>query len=136
MCDHVVTNNHFYTLIPSIYRILTLSSIFLGFRGRTRPNLLRQETTSMMCAIRILYHLLWDENRFSDYDTIESRLLGVINGGLEYFLLLTSEIHREAWTQVLLLILARILQLQPDQVCANGWGEGGTKVVVMRNLIG
>lgn len=69
-----------------------------------------------MCAIRILYHLLADKNRLSDYDVIEGRLLGVIDGGLEYFLLLSSEIHRDAWTQVLLLILVRILQLEPDQV--------------------
>lgn len=93
--------------------------LFLGFRGRTRPNLLRQETTSVMCAIRILYHLLSDESRQSDYEVIESLLLGVINGGLEYYLLLSSEIHREAWTPVLLLILTRMLQLRPDQVkCA------------------
>lgn len=90
--------------------------LMLGFRGRTRPNLLLQETTSIICAIRILYHLLSDRNRLSDYDVIERRLLGVINGGLEYFLLLSSEIHREAWTQVLLLILTRMLQLHPDQV--------------------
>ncbi len=99
--------------------LLIILMLHLGFRGRTRPNLLRQETTSIMCAIRILYHLLSDENRSSDYDTIESRLLGVINGGLEYFVLLSSEIHREAWTPVLLLILSRILQLQSDQVCCG-----------------
>lgn len=69
-----------------------------------------------MCAVRILYHLLADENRASEYEAIESRLLGVVNGGLEYFLLLSSEVHRESWTPVMLLILIRILQLQPEQV--------------------
>lgn len=96
--------------------LLSLTDICVGFRGRTRPNLLRQETTSIMCAVRILYHLLADEKRASEYEAIESRLLGVVNGGLEYFLLLSSEVHRESWTPVVLLILIRILQLQPDQV--------------------
>lgn len=90
--------------------------LFTGFRGRTRPNLLRQETTSIMCAIRILYHLLADENRENEHDVIERRLLTLVNGGLEYFLLLSSEIHRESWTPVILLILIRLLQLQPGQV--------------------
>ena len=71
----------------------------------------------MMCAVRILYHLLADDSRSSDSEAIESRLLGVVNGGLEYFLLLSSEIHREAWTPALLLILVRILQLPATQVC-------------------
>lgn len=88
-----------------------------GFRGRTRPNLFRQETTSIMCALRILYHLLADESRISEYEAVESRLLSLVNGGLEYFLSLSSEVHREAWTQILLLILVRTLQLQPGQVC-------------------
>ena len=95
------------------------SPSILGFRGRTRPNLLRQETTSIMCAVRILYHLLADESRSSEHHDVETRLLGLVNGGLEYFLLLSSEVHREAWTPVLLLILTRFLQLQPDQVCSQ-----------------
>ena len=83
--------------------------------------MLRQETTSIVCALRILYHLLADENRAGEYDVIESRLLGIVNGGLEYFLLLSSEIHRESWTPVILLILVRILQLQPHQVSMYLW---------------
>ena len=90
--------------------------LLIGFRGRTRPNLLRQETTSVLCAIRILYHLLLDENRSSDYEAIESRLLTLVNGALEYFLLLTSEVHRESWTAVLLLMFTRMLQLNGKQV--------------------
>ncbi len=46
-----------------------------GFHGRTRPNLLRQETGSVACALRILYHMLGDEERTADYDIIETRLV-------------------------------------------------------------
>ena len=55
-------------------QILT-SSLFSGFRGRTRPNLLRQETTSLGCALRILYRMLADGERADDYLVIEERLL-------------------------------------------------------------
>ena len=51
------------------------SSLFSGFRGRTRPNLFRQETTSLGCALRILYRMLADEERADDYLVIEERLL-------------------------------------------------------------
>ena len=88
----------------------------IGFRGRTRPNLLRQETTSMSCALRILYHMLCDENRVDDRQVIEERLLDLVNGGLDYFIALSSELHRESWTPVLLLIFSRILQLPTDKV--------------------
>ena len=71
-----------------------------------------------MCALRILYHLLADESRIGDFVAIETRLLDMVNGGLEYFLLLSSEVHRESWTPVLLLNLTRMLQLKPDQVLA------------------
>ena len=70
----------------------------------------------MLCAVRILYHMLCDENRVDDYQIIEERLLDLVNGGLEYFIALTSELHRDSWTPVLLLTFARILQLPPDKV--------------------
>jgi len=69
-----------------------------------------------MCGLRILYHMLADEEREGDHKAVETRLLQLVNGGLEYFLQLTSEVHREAWTPVLLLIFVRMLQLQSQQV--------------------
>lgn len=70
-----------------------------------------------MCAMRILYHMLADEGRMEhDHELVETRLLQLVNGALEYFLQLTSEVHREAWTQVLLLLFIRMLQLHSDHV--------------------
>ena len=40
----------------------------------------------------------------------------LVESALEYFLQLTSEMHREAWTPVLLLCFTKILQLQQHQV--------------------
>ena len=70
----------------------------------------------MACAVRILYHMLGDENREDDHQVIEERLLQLVNSGFEYFLLLSSELHRESWTSVLLLIFSRILLLTTDEV--------------------
>ena len=61
--------------------------------------------------------MLTDEERMqSNSEVVESRLLQLVNGGLEYFLGFTSEVHREAWTPVLLLMFVRMLQLQSHQV--------------------
>lgn len=70
-----------------------------------------------MCAMRILYHMLADEDRMeNNQEIVEKRLLELVNGGLKYFLQLTSEVHREAWIPVLLLMFIRIMQLHSDQV--------------------
>ena len=60
--------------------------------------------------------MLGDENREDDHQVIEERLLQLVNSGFEYFLLLSSELHRESWTSVLLLIFSRILLLTTDEV--------------------
>ena len=73
----------------------------------------------MLCALRILYHMLCDENRVDDLQVIEERLLDLVNGGLDYFITLSSELHRDSWTPVLLLIFSRILQLPTDKVCRS-----------------
>ena len=71
----------------------------------------------MMCAMRLLYHMLADESRMEhDHELVQTHLLQLVNGALEYFLQLTSEVHREAWTQVLLLLFVRMLQLRSNHV--------------------
>lgn len=70
----------------------------------------------MVCALRILYQMMADESRDSDHELIESRLLKLVGGSLEYYLSLSSEIFRESWGPGLLLIFTRMLQLPSDQV--------------------
>lgn len=88
----------------------------VGFRGRTRPNLLRQESTSLICALRILYQMLADQNRWKDKELIETRLTKLVSNSLNYFVSLSSEIHRDSWMGALLLMFTGILQLPTDQV--------------------
>ncbi|XP_032451671.1 brefeldin A-inhibited guanine nucleotide-exchange protein 1 isoform X2 [Nasonia vitripennis] len=84
-----------------------------GFRGNVKPNLLKQETQSLACALRILFKMYSDESHRTDWNLVESRLVEVASEALDYFLSLSSEAHREAWTPILLLLLARILKM-PD----------------------
>ena len=59
--------------------ILLCYIVNTGFRRRTKPNLLRQETSSILTIFRILYHLLEDENRIDDYHRVEEKLLRYLN---------------------------------------------------------
>ncbi|KAK0098452.1 hypothetical protein PV326_008215 [Microctonus aethiopoides] len=82
-----------------------------GFRGTVKPNLLKQETQSLACALRILFKMYNDELHRSNWATVESRLVEISREALEYFLALPNEAHRDAWTPILLLLLNRILKM-------------------------
>uniref|UniRef100_A0A672LHV8 ARF guanine nucleotide exchange factor 2 n=1 Tax=Sinocyclocheilus grahami TaxID=75366 RepID=A0A672LHV8_SINGR len=62
-----------------------------GFKGKSKPNLLKQETSNTTV------HML------------------VCSEALAYFISLTSESHREAWTSLLLLLLTRTLRMPDDK---------------------
>lgn len=85
-----------------------------GFKGSVKPNLLKQETQSLACVLRILFKMYSDENRREDWPEVELRLINVCKEALDYFLTLQSEPHRDAWTSLLLLIMTRLLKM-PDQ---------------------
>lgn len=87
-----------------------------GFKGSVKPNLLKQETQSLACVLRILLKMYSDENRQSDWIDIEQRLINVCKEALEYFLSLQSEPHRDAWTSLLLLIMTRLLKMPDHRV--------------------
>jgi brefeldin A-inhibited guanine nucleotide-exchange protein len=85
-----------------------------GFKGSNKPNLLKQETQSLACVLRILFKMYSDENRRDDWPDVEGRLISVCKEALEYFLALQSETHRDCWTSLLLLVMTRLLKM-PDQ---------------------
>ncbi|XP_017859682.1 PREDICTED: brefeldin A-inhibited guanine nucleotide-exchange protein 1 [Drosophila arizonae] len=82
-----------------------------GFKGTVKPNLLKQETASLACVLRIFFKMYSDENRRSDWPGIEQELVQVSKEALAYYLSLQSEAHRDAWTSLLLLILTRLLKM-------------------------
>lgn len=46
-----------------------------GFRGKAKPNLLKQETQSLACLFRILFRMYNDETKRSTWKDIEDRLI-------------------------------------------------------------
>ncbi|XP_018409728.1 PREDICTED: brefeldin A-inhibited guanine nucleotide-exchange protein 1 isoform X1 [Nanorana parkeri] len=90
-----------------------------GFKGKSKPNLLKQETSSLACGLRILFRMYMDESRKSAWDEIQHRLLNVCSEALSYFLTLTSESHREAWTNLLLLFLTKVLKISDERFKAH-----------------
>ncbi|XP_068093570.1 brefeldin A-inhibited guanine nucleotide-exchange protein 1 [Hyperolius riggenbachi] len=90
-----------------------------GFKGKSKPNLLKQETSSLACGLRILFRMYMDESRKSAWDEVQQRLLNVCSEALSYFLTLTSESHREAWTNLLLLFLTKVLKISDDRFKAH-----------------
>lgn len=91
-------------------------SLPAGFKGKSKPNLLKQETSSLACGLRILFRMYMDESRVSAWEEVQQRLLNVCSEALSYFLTLTSESHREAWTNLLLLFLTKVLKISDNRV--------------------
>ncbi|KAK8729377.1 hypothetical protein OTU49_008796 [Cherax quadricarinatus] len=89
-----------------------------GFKGSVKPNLLKQETQSLACALRILFRMLADPSREEEWPQVQERLICVCRSGLEYFLSL-PESHREAWTNLILLFLTNIHKMSNDQFAAH-----------------
>ncbi|XP_067108829.1 brefeldin A-inhibited guanine nucleotide-exchange protein 1-like [Osmerus mordax] len=90
-----------------------------GFKGKSKPNLLKQETTSLACSLRVLFRMYADESRSAAWEHVQRRLLNVCGEALAYFLTLTSESHREAWTNLLLLFLTKVVKLGDDRFKAH-----------------
>ncbi|XP_037540964.1 brefeldin A-inhibited guanine nucleotide-exchange protein 2 [Nematolebias whitei] len=86
-----------------------------GFKGKSKPNLLKQETSSLACSLRILFRMYSDPKLQDSWPDIQTRLLLVCTEALSYFISLTSESHREAWNMLLMLLLTRTLRLPDDK---------------------
>nr|XP_022909344.1 brefeldin A-inhibited guanine nucleotide-exchange protein 1 [Onthophagus taurus]XP_022909345.1 brefeldin A-inhibited guanine nucleotide-exchange protein 1 [Onthophagus taurus] len=91
----------------------------VGYRGTVKPNLLKQETQSLACSLRILFKMYCDEGRRQHWPIIQNRLIAVCQEALEYFLRLQSESHRDSWTSLLLLVLTRLLKMPDDRFAVH-----------------
>lgn len=86
-----------------------------GFKGKMKPNLMKQETQSLACAIRILFRMYMDESRVDCFHQVQEKLIKVGKGALCYFISLQSESHRDAWSSLILLFLTKVLKLKTEQ---------------------
>ncbi|XP_065062368.1 brefeldin A-inhibited guanine nucleotide-exchange protein 2-like isoform X1 [Rhopilema esculentum] len=83
-----------------------------GFiKGKSRPNLLKQETCSLACVYRILFGIYNDNSRSESHADIDARLQSVAEETLVYYTSLESTKHRDAWTSLVLLVLTKLLKL-------------------------
>ncbi|KAK3893155.1 hypothetical protein Pcinc_003025 [Petrolisthes cinctipes] len=85
-----------------------------GIRGSLRPNLLQQETCALACALRILFRMLADPSRQHQKTQVEERLLCECRSALQYYSTLPYS-HRQAWTNILILILTNFLNMSSKQ---------------------
>nr|CAB3222754.1 brefeldin A-inhibited guanine nucleotide-exchange protein 1 [Phallusia mammillata] len=83
-----------------------------GFKGKSKPNLIRQETSSLLCALRILFRINENVDCPEKTTTI---LLRTCQVALKYFSTISTESHRDAWTNILLLLLTRLLRLPKEK---------------------
>ena len=79
------------------------------------PNLLRQETSSLAVATKLLYRLYRDPKRTDAHDMAEQRILASSAAALEFFCTLSSDKQREIWTPVIVLLLRCSLSLPEDR---------------------
>ena len=111
-----------------------------GYRGKNKPNLFLQETHSMTCVFRILFRLFHDRKHANVHELLQRRLLKFVSkidvaeeeqeravffrlmrDSLEYYLSLQSENHRDAWTNLLMLLLTKLLRLNDERVRLRIW---------------
>lgn len=52
-----------------------LVGVSAGFKGKSKPNLLKQETSSLACGLRILFRMYTDESRQDAWEEVQRRLL-------------------------------------------------------------
>ena len=56
--------------------VCTRNIIFsAGFKGNSKPNLLKQETQSLACMLRILYRMYSDESRRDYWHQVQEKLI-------------------------------------------------------------
>uniref|UniRef100_A0A3Q3PZL0 SEC7 domain-containing protein n=1 Tax=Monopterus albus TaxID=43700 RepID=A0A3Q3PZL0_MONAL len=118
LLDCLLESHHFAKAFNSNHEQRTLLWK-AGFKGKSKPNLLKQETSSLACGLRILFRMYTDEKRKDAWEEVQRRLLNVCSEAVAYFLALTSESHREAWTNLLLLFLTKVLKISDERFKAH-----------------
>jgi len=84
-----------------------------GLKGKSLPNLILQETTSLTCALRILFRL--HENSSKSTEKLYSVLSKTCGIAMNYYITIQSQQHRESWSNILLLILAKLVRMPDDK---------------------
>ena len=92
-----------------------------GFmKNRSKPNLLKQETTALGCALRILFRIYEAGSRADVRKEVEKRLLQTCTTTLDHFLTDIAKDTREVWTPLMCLLIRELLALPDDKFAVHG----------------
>ncbi|KAK4309513.1 hypothetical protein Pmani_018865 [Petrolisthes manimaculis] len=83
-------------------------------RDGLKPNLLQQETIALACALKILFRMLADPTRQHQKAQVEEYLMRECGSALQYYSNLPYS-HRQAWTNILILILTNFRNMSSKQ---------------------
>jgi len=87
-----------------------------NFIGNAKPNLMKQETQALACALRLMFRVYLEDLRCDSWLEIEKRLIPLTHEVIQYFLTLSSETHSEAWTSVLILLFTQLSRLNNERL--------------------
>jgi brefeldin A-inhibited guanine nucleotide-exchange protein len=94
-------------------RVALFKASFMN--NRTKPNLLKQETTSLMCNLRIMFRMYGAEAHAPVADAVEAKILGACTTTLSRFTTSIPPEQRVIWAPLVNLILKEILALDDDK---------------------
>nr|CAH8875550.1 unnamed protein product [Trichobilharzia regenti] len=83
-----------------------------GFKVKAKPNLLKQETHSLLCTLRILFRLAEEPSNIQE--EADELLDQVILEAFHYYHGLIIDGHRHAWDPCLVLIITQLNKLSPS----------------------
>eukprot|EP00047_Mylnosiga_fluctuans_P017395 m.61019 g.61019 ORF g.61019 m.61019 type:complete len:1672 (-) comp7058_c0_seq2:541-5556(-) len=91
-----------------------------GFmRNKSKPNLQRQEISSLTVATRVLFRMYTDPARAAVRETVEARIMSVSHSLLHQFSCDIPKDAREPWVPLVMLLLREILALDDELFCRH-----------------
>uniref|UniRef100_M3YFX6 Uncharacterized protein n=1 Tax=Mustela putorius furo TaxID=9669 RepID=M3YFX6_MUSPF len=85
-----------------------------GFKGKSKPNLLKQETSSLACGLRILFRMYMDESRVSAWEEVQQRLLNCCCSRLQFYITVNKKVLELLWFGMQALLMEPFLSLSPQ----------------------
>jgi len=86
-----------------------------GFKGKTLPNLQKQETSSLQCALRILFKIYTDISRVDDWPRTELNLHRLTLDTFHYYTTIDADSRRLSCGKVVILMLKKMMLLDDDR---------------------
>eukprot|EP00117_Sycon_ciliatum_P018371 scpid7307/ scgid0207/ Brefeldin A-inhibited guanine nucleotide-exchange protein 2 len=84
-----------------------------GFQGKSKINMWKQETQSLLCVLRILFSMLACQQHASCALAVEETLINIWQNAVAYYCTLVSLNHRTEWLPVLLFLIDNLKRLEP-----------------------